>query len=173
SQKKTKLFWISAAAPLTSVIVATAFSFITRSGNHGISIELRTFASIKDYQVDGNKEMMAIGFMNMVGSCTSCYVTSGSFSRSAVNFNAGCKSAVSNIVMAITVMVTLLLLTPLFYNHTPVVVLSSIIVSAVLGLIDFRAAYSIRKVYKMDFLTCMGAFMGVIFICVQTDLLIA
>lgn len=37
----------------------------------------RTFANLKDYQVDGNKEMMAIGIMNIVGSCTSCYVTAG------------------------------------------------------------------------------------------------
>lgn len=37
----------------------------------------RTFAALKNYQVDGNKEMMAIGFMNIAGSCTSCYVTTG------------------------------------------------------------------------------------------------
>lgn len=37
----------------------------------------RTFASLKNYQVDGNKEMMAIGFMNIAGSCSSCYVTTG------------------------------------------------------------------------------------------------
>lgn len=37
----------------------------------------RTFAALKNYQVDGNKEMMAIGLMNMAGSCTSCYVTTG------------------------------------------------------------------------------------------------
>ncbi|MBO1915502.1 hypothetical protein J4G37_63070, partial [Microvirga sp. 3-52] len=37
----------------------------------------RTFASINNYQVDGNKEMMAIGIMNMAGSCASCYVTTG------------------------------------------------------------------------------------------------
>jgi len=37
----------------------------------------RTFAALKDYQVDGNKEMMAIGIMNIVGSCTSCYITTG------------------------------------------------------------------------------------------------
>jgi Sulfate permease family len=39
----------------------------------------RTFASLKNYQVDGNKEMMAIGIMNMAGSCASCYVTTGIF----------------------------------------------------------------------------------------------
>ena len=37
----------------------------------------RTFAALRNYQVDGNKEMMAIGFMNMAGSCSSCYVTTG------------------------------------------------------------------------------------------------
>lgn len=37
----------------------------------------RTFAALKNYQVDGNKEMIAIGLMNIVGSSTSCYVTTG------------------------------------------------------------------------------------------------
>ncbi|KAM7522881.1 hypothetical protein LguiA_012783 [Lonicera macranthoides] len=37
----------------------------------------RTFAALKNYQVDGNKEMIAIEVMNIVGSSTSCYVTIG------------------------------------------------------------------------------------------------
>lgn len=32
---------------------------------------------MKDYQIDGNKEMVAMGFMNVVGSMTSCYVATG------------------------------------------------------------------------------------------------
>ncbi|KAJ6711603.1 SLC26A/SULP TRANSPORTER-RELATED [Salix purpurea] len=47
---------------------------------------------------------MAIGLMNMAGSCSSCFVTTGSFSRSAVNYNAGAQTAVSNIVMATAVL---------------------------------------------------------------------
>lgn len=39
----------------------------------------RTFAALKNYQVDGNKEMIAIGLMNIVGSSTSCYVTTGTY----------------------------------------------------------------------------------------------
>jgi len=39
----------------------------------------RTFASMKDYQLDGNKEMVALGAMNVVGSFTSCYVATGKF----------------------------------------------------------------------------------------------
>lgn len=37
----------------------------------------RTFAAMKDYQIDGNKEMVALGTMNVVGSMTSCYVATG------------------------------------------------------------------------------------------------
>ncbi|CAJ1939600.1 unnamed protein product [Sphenostylis stenocarpa] len=212
SIKKPKLFWVSAGAPLLSVIISTLLVFAAKAQNHGISVigKLqqginppswnmlrfhgthlglimktglitgilsltegiavgRTFAALKNYKVDGNKEMMAIGFMNMVGSSTSCYVTTGAFSRSAVNNNAGAKTAVSNVVMSVTVMVTLLFLMPLF-QYTPNVVLGAIIVTAVIGLIDLPAAYNIWKIDKFDFLVMLVAFMGVLFISVQGGL---
>nr|XP_009403141.1 PREDICTED: probable sulfate transporter 3.3 [Musa acuminata subsp. malaccensis] len=129
----------------------------------------RTFASLRSYKVDGNKEMMAIGLMNIVGSCTSCYVSTGAFSRSAVNHNAGCKTAMSNVVMATTVMVTLLLLMPLF-AYTPNVVLAAIIIAAVVGLVDVPAACNIWKLDKVDFLVCLSSFLGVVFVSVQQGL---
>ncbi|MBA0686217.1 hypothetical protein Gohar_012888, partial [Gossypium harknessii] len=97
---------------------------------------------------------------------------SGPFSRSAVNFNAGCKTAMSNVVMAIAVMFTLLFLTPLFH-YTPLVVLSAIIISAMLGLIDYEAAIHLWKVDKFDFVVCMGAYIGVVFASVEVGLVIA
>ncbi|OMO54137.1 sulfate anion transporter [Corchorus capsularis] len=215
SMKKPKLFWVSAAAPLTSVILSTLIVFCIKSKAHGIStighlqkglnppsanmlyfngqylalaiktgiitgiLSLtegiavgRTFASLKNYQVDGNKEMMAIGVMNMAGSCTSCYVTTGSFSRSAVNYNAGAQTAVSNIVLATAVLVTLLFLMPLFY-YTPNVILAAIIITAVIGLIDYPAALKLWKVDKLDFLACACSFFGVLFISVPLGLAIA
>ncbi|CAK9157576.1 unnamed protein product [Ilex paraguariensis] len=215
SMRKPKLFWVSAGAPLASVIISTLLVFAFKAQHHGISvigklqeglnppswnmlhfhgshlglvmktglvtgiISLtegiavgRTFAALKNYQVDGNKEMIAIGLMNIVGSSTSCYVTTGAFSRSAVNHNAGAKTAVSNVIMAVTVMVTLLFLMPLF-QYTPNVVLGAIIVTAVVGLIDLPAAYHIWKVDKFDFLVMLCAFLGVIFISVQYGLAIA
>ncbi|KAG2287159.1 hypothetical protein Bca52824_046763 [Brassica carinata] len=132
----------------------------------------RSFAMFKNYNIDGNKEMIAFGMMNIVGSLTSCYLTTGPFSRSAVNFNAGCKTIVSNIVMAIAVMFTLLFLTPLFY-YTPLVVLSSIIMVAMLGFIDYQAAIHLWKVDKFDFLVCMSAYFGVVFGSVEIGLVIA
>lgn len=37
----------------------------------------RTFAAMRDYQLDGNKEMVALGTMNILGSLTSCYIATG------------------------------------------------------------------------------------------------
>lgn len=37
----------------------------------------RSFAMFKNYHIDGNKEMIAFGMMNIVGSLTSCYLTTG------------------------------------------------------------------------------------------------
>ncbi|KAJ0026448.1 hypothetical protein Pint_08295 [Pistacia integerrima] len=132
----------------------------------------RTFASMKDYQLDGNKEMVALGAMNIVGSMTSCYVATGSFSRSAVNYMAGCQTAVSNIVMSCVVFLTLEFITPLF-KYTPNAILAAIIISAVLGLIDIEAVCLIWKIDKFDFVACMGAFFGVVFASVEIGLLIA
>lgn len=132
----------------------------------------RSFATFKNYHIDGNKEMIAFGMMNIAGSCTSCYLTSGPFSRTAVNFNAGCKSAVSNIVMATAVMITLLFLTPLFH-YTPLVVLSSIIIAAMLGLIDYEAAIHLFKIDKFDFVVCISSYIGVVFGSVEIGLVTA
>ncbi|OIW11281.1 hypothetical protein TanjilG_28372 [Lupinus angustifolius] len=132
----------------------------------------RSFAIFKNYHIDGNKEMIAFGTMNIVGSFTSCYITSGPFSRTAVNYNAGCKTAASNIVMAVAVMLTLLFLTPLFY-YTPLVVLASILVSAMLGLIDYEAAIHLWKIDKFDFLVCISSYIGVVFGSIEIGLVIA
>jgi len=132
----------------------------------------RSFAMAKNYHVDGNKEMIAFGAMNMAGSCASCYLTAGPFSRSAVNRDAGCRTAASNAVMALAVLATLLFLTPLF-RHTPQVALSAIIASAMLGVVDPRAAARLARVDKVDFCVCLGTFLGVVFASVDVGLVVA
>ncbi|CAH9079713.1 unnamed protein product [Cuscuta europaea] len=153
-----KGFRIGAIAGMVALTEATAIG--------------RTFAAMKDYQIDGNKEMIALGTMNLVGSLTSCFVATGSFSRSAVNYMAGCHTAVSNIVMSFIVLLTLELITPLF-KYTPNAILASIIISAVVGIIDVPAVVLIWKIDKFDFVACMGAFFGVLFHSVEIGLLIA
>ncbi|KAI4317236.1 hypothetical protein L6164_025125 [Bauhinia variegata] len=132
----------------------------------------RSFASIKGYHLDGNREMVSIGFTNIVGSFTSCYVATGSFSRTAVNFAAGVETSVSNIVMATTVFLSLQFFTKLLY-FTPTAIIASIIISALPGLIDLSEAYKIWKLDKLDFLACSAAFFGVLFASVEIGLLLA
>ncbi|KAI3992442.1 hypothetical protein MKX01_022533 [Papaver californicum] len=137
----------------------------------GIAIA-RSFATIKNNQVDGNKEMVAFGMMNLVGSFTSCYLTTGPFSKTAVNYSAGCKTAMSNVVMAVCMMLTLLFIAP-FFGYTPLVTLSAIIMAAMLGLIEYEEAYHIYKVDKYDFCICMSAYLGVIFLSMDVGLMIS
>lgn len=85
---------------------------------------------------------------------------------------AGCSTAVSNIVMSMVVLLTLYIITPLF-KYTPNAVIAAIIISAVVGLIDFKAAYHIWKVDKLDFIALLGASFGVIFKSVEIGLLVA
>jgi MFS superfamily sulfate permease-like transporter len=42
----------------------------------GIAIG-RKFATLKDYRLDGNKEILSFGIMNIIGSLTSCYTATG------------------------------------------------------------------------------------------------
>jgi high affinity sulfate transporter 1 len=85
---------------------------------------------------------------------------------------AGCETAASNIVMSCVVLLTLELITPLF-KYTPNAVLASIIIAAVVGLVDIKAVILLWKIDKFDFLACMGAFFGVVFKSVEIGLLIA
>ncbi|KAK7311144.1 hypothetical protein RJT34_09078 [Clitoria ternatea] len=131
----------------------------------------RSFASLRGYNIDPNREVVALGLMNIVGSFTSCYVASGSLARTAVNYNAGSETMVSNIVMAITVLMSLKFLTGLLY-FTPKAILAAIILSAVPELVDINKAHAIWKVDKLDFLACAGAFFGVLFVSVEIGLAI-
>ncbi|KAM0974647.1 hypothetical protein ACFX2C_017799 [Malus domestica] len=134
----------------------------------GIAIG-RSFAIMRNEQVDGNKEMIAFGFMNIIGSFTSCYLTTGPFSKTAVNYNAGARSQMTNAVMALFMMIVLLFLAPLF-SYTPLVALSAIIMSAMLGLIKYNEVYELFKVDKFDFVICMAAVLGVAFISMDIGL---
>lgn len=96
----------------------------------------------------------------------------GPFSKTAVNYNAGAKTAMSNIVMSVCMALTLLFLAPLF-SYTPLVALSAIIMSAMFGLINYEEAFHLFKVDKFDFIVCMAAFFGVAFISMDVGLMLS
>ncbi|MDX1545647.1 MAG: sulfate permease [Rhodothermales bacterium] len=97
----------------------------------------KVFAARHRYDVEANRELVAIGAANLVGGVFRGIPVSGSFSRTAVNERAGARTPLANAFAAALVVVTLLLLTPLF-ALLPVPVLAAIIIVAALGLFDLR-----------------------------------
>src|SRR5690606_24717394 len=100
--------------------------------------------------MDPNQELVALGTANMVGSFFQSYPVTSSFSRSTINHGAGAKSPIASIISVLMVVLTLLFLTPLFYN-LPKAVLASIIMVSVVGLIDLSYPKYLWKQHKDEF----------------------
>ncbi len=95
----------------------------------------KAMAAKTGQRLDPNQELIGQGIANVVGSIAQSYPVSGSFSRSAVNLQAGAVSGLSSVFTSLTVVIALLFLTPLLY-HLPQSVLAAVIMMAVIGLIN-------------------------------------
>jgi SulP family sulfate permease len=127
-----KFSWDMIGSLLSAAIVISLVGFM-----EAISIAKAIAAKTKD-KIDPNQELIGQGLSNVVGAMTQAFPVSGSFSRSAVNINAGAKTGMSSVITAVFVLLTLLFLTPLLY-HLPQAVLAAVIIMAVIGLINFAA----------------------------------
>jgi len=97
----------------------------------------KAMAAQTGQKLDPNQELIGQGLANMLGSIGSSYSVSGSFSRSAVNLQAGAVSGISSVVTSVMVVITLLFFTPLLY-HLPQAVLAAVIMMAVIGLVNVK-----------------------------------
>lgn len=113
----------------------------------------------RDYKVVANQELISLGLANIFGSFFQSYSTTGGFSRTAVNDQAGAKTGLASIISAVLIIITLLFLTPYFYN-LPKAILASVIMVAVFGLIDFKEAIHLFKSNKTDFWTLIVTFLS-------------
>ena len=95
----------------------------------------KAMAAKTGQRLDPNQELVGQGLANIFGSISKSYPISGSFSRSAVNLQAGAVSGLSSVFTSIMVVIVLLFFTPLLY-HLPQAVLAAVIMMAVIGLIN-------------------------------------
>ena len=100
-------------------------------------------------RLDPNQELIGQGLANMLGSVGQGYPVSGSFSRSAVNFQSGAVTGFSSAFTSIAVLIMLLFLTPLLY-HLPQSVLAAVIMMAVIGLLNVSGFIHAWKAQKYD-----------------------
>ncbi len=95
----------------------------------------KAIAAKTGQRLDPNQELIGQGLANICGAAGQSYPTSGSFSRSAVNLQAGARTGLSSVFTSAAVVIALLFLTPLLY-HLPQAVLAAVIMMAVVGLIN-------------------------------------
>ena len=95
----------------------------------------KAMAAKTGQRLDPNQELVGQGLANILGSIGKSYPTSGSFSRSAVNLQAGAVSGISSAFTSLAVVVVLMFFTPLLY-HLPQPVLAAVIMMAVIGLLN-------------------------------------
>ncbi|MBN1844031.1 MAG: SulP family inorganic anion transporter [Deltaproteobacteria bacterium] len=95
----------------------------------------KAMAAKTGQRLDPNQELIGQGLANILGSLSRSYPTSGSFSRSAVNLQAGAVSGLSSVITSLMVVTVLLFFTPLLY-HLPQSVLAAVIMIAVIGLVN-------------------------------------
>ncbi|MDM8559672.1 sulfate permease [Candidatus Parabeggiatoa sp. HSG14] len=143
------IFW----EMVVSAMVISLIGFM-----EAISVAKAMAAKTKE-RIDPNQELIGQGLANIAGSMTHAYPASGSFSRSAVNLNAGAITGMSSVYTAVIVMITLLFLTPLLY-HLPEAVLAAVIMMAVFGLINFKAVKHAWQISKHDGMAAIVTFVA-------------
>jgi SulP family sulfate permease len=125
----------------------------------------------KDYKVIPNQELFALGITKIGGAFFQSYPTTGSFTRSAINDEAGAKTGLSSIISAVVIASILLFLTPAFY-YLPKAILASVIVVAVVGLINYKEAVHLWKNDRRDFLSLIVTFLATLTLGIQDGVMI-
>lgn len=97
------------------------------------------FGAGQTMALDASQELAALGTANALSSFFGAFPTTGGFSRSLVQANAGSRTPISGFVAALLLLLVLSVATSLFY-HLPDATLSAIIVVAVSGLFNVKAA---------------------------------
>ena len=136
-----------------------------------ISITKELEEQEEKYSLKPNKELMALGTANLVGSFFQSYPVSASFSRSAVKFQAGAKTGMTAVFSALIVGLTLLFFTSLFF-YLPIAILAGIIMVAVIRLINVRYAIDLYKTRRDEFFLLLMTCLLTLFVGISEGILI-
>jgi len=119
-------------------------------------------------RLDPNQELIGQGLANIAGSFGGSYPVSGSFSRSAVNFQAGARTGMSSVFTSIAAIIALLFCTPLLY-YLPQAVLAAIIMMAVVGLLNIRDIKHAFIINRSDGIISVVTFAATLFFAPHLD----
>jgi high affinity sulfate transporter 1 len=132
----------------------------------------RTFAAKHGYDLDARQEFLGIGAANLGAALGHGYPVAGGLSQSAVNDKAGAHTPLALLVASTTLALCLLFLTGLLEN-LPKAVLAAVVLTAILGLFDFRGLLYMWRVSRMDFYAATIAIVGVLLLGILQGILLA
>ena len=132
----------------------------------------RTFAAKHGYDLDPRQEFLGIGAANLGAALGHGYPVAGGLSQSAVNDKAGAHTPLALLAASTTLALCLLFLTGLLEN-LPKAVLAAVVLTAILGLFDFRGVLYMWRVSRMDFYAATIAIMGVLLLGILQGILLA
>ena len=152
-------------------LLPTAFTIALVAFMEAISIAKTIEEKHKNYVINPNQELIALGSANIIGSFFQSYPTTGGFSRTAVNEQAGAKTGIATLTTALFVAIILMFFTDWFY-YLPNAVLASIIIVAVINLIDLKFAIRLYKKRKDEFAVLLITFLSTLFLGITDGILL-
>jgi SulP family sulfate permease len=124
--------------------------------------DARAFATRHRYRIDVNQESVAQGMANVGAGVFQGMPVSTSLSASSLNESAGARTPVASLVTGGLVLLTLIVLAPLF-SALPKAVLAAVIIDAVIfGMIDVGEIRRLRRVARFDFWIALAAIFAVL-----------
>ena len=120
-----------------------------------------SYAARNHEQLDQNRELVSYAVMNLTGCLVGCCPINGSVSRTGMAEGLGTKSQLTGITASITILLILLFGTGLLC-YMPVPVLTGIVTTALIGIVDHKLAARLYRIDRMEFLIFLAAFFGVL-----------
>lgn len=132
----------------------------------------RSFAAKNGYDIDADKEFMALGMANFASALSQGFAVSGADSRTAVNdANGGKTQLVSIIAAAIIAIIAIFLTAPL--EFIPSAALGVVLIIASIHLLDLKAVWKLRLKDRQAFYLTLVTLFSVLFIGVIPGITLA
>jgi high affinity sulfate transporter 1 len=124
-------------------------------------VTARSFAARNRYEIDVDREFIALGACNIAAGLSQGFAVTGADSRTAISDVMGGKTQVTGLVAAAAMALVLLFFTgPLRY--LPISALGAVLISAAVGLFDWRALVRLYRIHEGEFAVCLTAMLGVV-----------
>ncbi len=153
----------------TVAIAAVALVLIGFSQTAG---DARAFAARHRYQIDVNQESLAQAMSNAGSGLVHGMPVSTSLSASSLNDHAGARTGLASITSGVTVVLTLLVLAPLFSDLPKPVLAALIIEAVVMGMMDVPELRRLARVQRFDFWIAIAAVISTLVVGVLAGVMI-